>query len=386
MKRVEKHAGELRSDGLSHELSNNRYFKIISDIQKHIHSQIPEEKFDTTEVAKPTEVRREIFEGVYHKRAVVFLMSNGCEWALKDAHGCTMCGHIGKQTRRIESIPAEDFIHQFNEEFDRFDFNEFPLLNIYNNGSFLNDREIPAKARQDILEKVDSNPHIKMVVIETRPEFVTEEKILEIKRLLPHKQVEIAIGLELKNNTYRKLCLNKGFPLKCFDAAATIISRHLHLRAYVFVKPPFLTEKESIDEAVRTVEHAFAQGCTTVSLEACTIQDHTLVKFLYDRQMYLPPRLWSIMEVVKRSVPNGRKLLIGLFKFYPSPNAVPYNCPECSDRVMEAIVKYNSTLDVGALEGLDCSCKQQWKEALKKDPQAFENNLSEILQELKLKG
>ncbi len=386
MKRVEKHAGQLQSDGLEHELSSNRYFKMISDIQKYIHSHIPEEQFDTTEVAKPTETRREIFNGTYHKRAVVFLMSNGCEWALKDAHGCTMCGHLGKQTRQLQSIPAEDFIHQFSEEFDRVDFKEFPLLNIYNNGSFLNDREIPPRARKEILEKVESNPHIKMVVIETRPEFVTEKKILQIKELLPHKHVEIAIGLELQNNTYRKLCLNKGFPLKTYDAAAAIITRHLHLRSYVFIKPPFLTEKESIDEAVRTVNHAFEVGSTTVSLEACTIQDYTLVKYLYDRQMYTPPRLWSIIDVVKRCAPNGKKLLIGLFKFYPSPNAVPYNCPKCSDRVMEAIVQYNSTLDVTALDNLHCSCKNQWQEALQKDPQPFENNLSEILETLKQEG
>jgi radical SAM enzyme (TIGR01210 family) len=138
-------------------------------------------------------------------------MSNGCEWALTGAHGCTMCGHLAKQTRENRLISAHDHISQFEKEFKKIDFKEYPLVNIFNNGSFLNDNEIAPHARTEILKMVNADPDIKMLVIESRPEFVTEDKIKGLRRLLPGKWVEVAIGLELKDDYYRILCLNKGF-------------------------------------------------------------------------------------------------------------------------------------------------------------------------------
>lgn len=370
----------LSSEGLQWELGQSQYYKIISEMQKKIHAQIPSQSFNTARVAAPTDIRTEVFNGINYNRAVIYLMSNGCEWALKSAHGCTMCGHLGRQTRRENTIEADDFIKQFSEEFARIDFEKNPLLNVYNNGSFLNDREIPPSARKAILEMVNADPHIKMLVIETRPEFVTEQKVVEIKRLIPEKHVEVAIGLELKNDLYRQLCLNKGFSARKFEEAARIINRDLHLRTYAFLKPPILSEKESIGEAIETVEYAFDQGSATVSLEACTIQDYTLVDYLFKRGLYTPPWLWSIVEVIRRSQAKG-KLIVGLFQFYPSPNIVPYNCSRCSERLLSALRVYNRTLDKRALGNLVCSCKEEW-EKLKRESIPFDRRLEGIIKEL----
>lgn len=378
---IDKLIGDLKNQGLEMELAINKYYAVISKIQRRIHDEIPEENYDTTKAAAPTSFREEIFNGVNYKRAVIFLLSRGCEWALSSGHGCTMCGHLGKQTRKHTVIPAEDFVRQFDSEFRKIDFNEYPLLNIFNNGSFLNDRELPPYARVEILKKINTAPGIKMLLVESRPEFVTEDKVLELKELLPGKHVEIAIGLELKNDLYRRLCLNKGFSLKNYDKAAGIITKHLYLRTYVFLKPPLLTEEESIAQAVEAVEHAFHRGSTTVSLEACTIQDFTLVKYLYDSGMYKPPWMWSIIETVRRSSKKN-KLIIGLFQFYPSPEEIPYNCPQCSETVLEAMRRYNRTLDMSFLDELDCKCKIKWQKELAKTHPPFEKRLEKLIERL----
>jgi radical SAM enzyme (TIGR01210 family) len=108
-----------------------------------------------------------------------------------------------------------------------------------------------------------------MLVLETRPEFVTEEKVREIKRLIPDKHIELGVGLEIKDDFYRRICINKGFSLQRYNSAANIITKYLNLRTYVLLKPLFLTEKEAIEQAIETIEYAFASGTTTVSLEAC---------------------------------------------------------------------------------------------------------------------
>lgn len=378
---LERLLGKPQNAGLEGDLKESYYYKLISEVQKIIHAQIPEGNYETDKVASPTDIREEIFDSVNYRRAVMYLMSNGCEWALKSAHGCTMCGHLAKQTRKDDTISVDNYLQQFEEEFEKIDFKKYPLLNLYNNGSFLNDNEIPPEARRQMLIKINANPYIKMLVLETRPEFVTDEKVKEIKKLVPDKHVEIAMGLELKNDFYRRLCINKGFSLRQFDSAVSIIVKHLNFRAYVLLKPPFLTEKESIEQAIETIEYVFASGGATVSLEACTIQDYTLVKYLHERGWYSTPWLWSIVEVIKRVKTSG-KLITGLFQFYPSPHTVPYNCDHCSEQVMEAIRQYNKTLDVNVLDKLTCECKEKWEEILKEKHLPFEKRLELIMAEI----
>jgi radical SAM enzyme (TIGR01210 family) len=236
-----------------------------------------------------------------------------------------------------------------------------------------------------MLKKINQNPYIKMLVIESRPEFVTEEKIREIKELIPDKHVEIGVGLEIKDDFYRGICINKGFSLHRFDIAAELITKYLNLRTYVLLKPLFLNEKESIDNAIETVEYSFESGASTVSLEASTIQEYTLMSYFYKHGLYTTPWLWSIVEIVKRVKTPG-KLIIGLFKFFPSPSAVPNNCELCNDKVMNAIIQYNRTLDRSVFDGLDCECKSEWEKTLEEAPQPFEERLKPIpvlLEELK---
>ncbi len=381
-----KWTGKIKSDGLEGDLKRSEYYPLISEAQRIIHEKIPDDICCTDKVAA-AEVgeREEIFEGINYKRAVVYLMSNGCEWAIKSAHGCLMCGHLAKQTRMDKTISAHDYLKQFEEEFELIDFEKYPILNLYNNGSFINDNEIPADARKGMLKKINGNPHIKMLVIESRPEFITEEKVREIKELIPDKHVEIGVGLEIKDDFYRGICINKGFSLHRFNSAAEIITKYLNLRTYVLLKPLFLNEKESIDNAVETIEHSFSVGASTVSLEASTIQDYTLMNYFYKKGLYTTPWLWSIIEIVKQ-VKTSEKLLVGLFKFFPSPSAVPNNCEKCNEKVMSKIIEYNRTLDKSVFDSLTCGCKDQWKEIINQKSVPFEQRLKSIpiiLDELK---
>jgi radical SAM enzyme (TIGR01210 family) len=244
---------------------------------------------------------------------------------------------------------------------------------------------MPEESRREILKMIGRHPDIKMLVLETRPEFVSQETIKEIKRLVPDKHVEIAIGLEIKDDFLRRVCVNKGFSLQQYTRAAEIITRQLHLRTYILLKPPFLTEKEAVTHAIETILYAFAVGSETVSLEACTIQDYTLVQYLAHQGLYKTPWLWSILEVVKSSFKrkfNRGKLVIGLFQFFPSPQEVPYNCDKCSSRVMEAIRCYNRTLDLSAFNQLNCLCKKEWEDEIKRKYPSFEKRLEHIIGQL----
>jgi radical SAM enzyme (TIGR01210 family) len=367
-----KQLSTLKNDG---RLSNAQYVPLISKLMGKIHSKIPKENYNLSKVAAPVDYREEFFEGENHKRAVLFLLSNGCEWAIKGAHGCTICGHLVKQTRSLEPLSAEDLISQFMGEFEKINFNEAPILNLYNNGSFFNEREIPEKARIRMLKEVNNNKAIKMIVLETRPEFITDKLMEQTKALVPDIHVELAMGLETIDDLKRMISVNKGFTLKRYDQAIQIIRKyHLHPRSYVLLKPPFFSEREGVEEAIKTIKHVFNAGASTVSLEACTYQKYTLTEYLVDNGLYQLPKLWSIIEVVKKTHHLG-KLVTGLFQFYPSPEHVPYNCDKCSNRVLDAMKEYNRTLRVEAFEDLDCDCRKDWQHELDHNPETFFHRL-----------
>lgn len=356
-------------------LSDARYIPFIARVMEKIHSRIPRDSYNGTKAAAPVDYREEYFEGRNHRRAVLFLLSNGCEWAIKGAHGCTMCGHLAKQTKSLTPLSSEDYISQFMGALETIDFQETPILNLYNNGSFFNERELPVQARIRMLKEINRNKDIRMVVLETRPEFVTEEVMEQTRALLPDTHVEVAMGLETMNDLKRMISVNKGFTLKRYEQAVRIIRQcQIHARSYVLLKPLFFSEKEGIGEAIQTIGYAFRSGASTVSLEGCTYQKYTLTEYLVDNGLYRLPKLWSILDVVQKTHHLG-KLVTGLFQFYPSPDHVPYNCDRCSDRVLDAIKEYNRTLRVEAFEGLDCECKRDWEYELQNANGSFQQRL-----------
>ena len=370
--------GPMESVQGSGNLSVSRYYSFIASFMKHLHSGIPPS--DPPDVRRPAhiEIREEYYRGKYAKRAVIFLLSNGCEWALKSAYGCTMCGHIAKQVRSRQPISADDFIVQFRTAFSSVDFKGIPILNIFNNGSFLNENELPSDARRTILRLISEKKGIRKLLIESRPEFITESILRETKSLLPGKELEIAIGLETADDFRRILSVNKGFSLSQFTEAANIILKHkVQLRCYLLLKPPFYSEKEAIDDAVASIKTAFSLGVKTTSLEAMTVQKYTLIEYLYNNNSYRMPWLWSIIEVIKKTSHLGR-VFVGLFKFYPSPNFVPNNCGVCNNKTMDAIVEYNRTLNPGVFDRLDCQCKEDWKKEIN-STRDFDRNLQDFL-------
>lgn len=358
-----------------------RVKKRIITLQKKLKALVPYKSFDLTRVA-----HSEIKVGYLNKRkierVIIILRSRGCEWALTDGGGCTMCGHfVG--TLRGKEIPVETYIDQFLEQFKAFDYRYYPMLCVYNSGSFLNDREIDPKARRKILKMIAKEKNLEVVIFETRPEFITPEVINEIEEILSDKVVEIGVGLETKNDDIREYCLNKGFSLEEYlRKTKLIVDSKLHLLSYVLIKPTFLTEKEAIQDAIETAKFAFQHGTDVVSFEPVSVQDFTLVHYLYEGKVFRPPWLWSTIEVAKATMLDGF-IRIGGFEFMPIPKIFTHNCAKCNVKVVSAIDQFNSTYDLYSFDNLDCKCKNQWKDELEQpDPLPLDKRINQILDQL----
>ncbi|MFC1599080.1 radical SAM protein [Patescibacteria group bacterium] len=303
-----------------------------------------------------------IFDPLTRKKArrwVLELPGAGCEW-YKESGGCTMCA-FGQSTQDYtfggRLYPNFMFMLLFRYAYSFVKKLEPELLYIYNGGSFLSDKEIPAKTQLAIMKFVAKHPTIGKILVESRADLVTAEKLALYKKAVGSKQVQIALGLESANDQVRNGCLKKGLPKKAFEQAIKLChDQGFPVFAYVFLKPHCLDEKAAIEDAVESIKYCFSVGVDEVSLSCAFVQRGTILEELYDKGEYLPPTLWSVIEVIQRTASLG-PVRIGLFDDDPPPIAIPQNCTKCTKQVMSAISDYRSSHDISVFKELTCECK-----------------------------
>lgn len=307
-------------------------------------------------------------------RLIVILRGSGCEWAGKEGGGCTMCGHYAGSSRGT-AIAHESLKKQFDKAIEVVETGKYPMLCLYNGGSFLNKKEIPIGVRSYMFKRIQSFGCIERLIIESRPEYITDEVFNELEELMPGVEVEIGVGLESSNDTIRNLILNKGVGLDEYrQLGKKFRDRGTRFLAYVLVKPPFLTESEAIADAVLTIDFASRIGVDAIYLEPICIQDFTLISRLRELGTYRPPWIWSIFEIIKQTAYLGLEIRIGGFDFYPIPREFTSNCQSCDAEMIQKIKAFNKYQDPGLLQGLKCpeNCNIQWeKERMKTEPGDF---------------
>ncbi|MDD2715596.1 MAG: archaeosine biosynthesis radical SAM protein RaSEA [Candidatus Wallbacteria bacterium] len=350
------------------------------------------------DLSKPPAVNilRDEMHGRIVRRAVITLTSRGCEWAHseKGSGGCTMCGHYLGTTRGRKPDPYEH-AEQFRKQFESLDHNEIEWLCLYNSGNFLNPEEVDPLTRGKIYDLIADYPNIRRLTIETRPEFVNELVLRELNQYLGQIEVEIGIGIETTSDLVRDLCINKGYGYKEFSAAVDLInSYHLKPLAYALMKPAFMTEYEAILNTLSAVAHAFESGVKVVSIEAGSIQDYTLLDYLYKGGQYEPPMIWSVIEVVRmiNSIvtmgdsalqhPNTPELRIGGYVFFPVPLKFSQNCGKCNQRAMDLIEQFNLTNDIKVFESYSCDCREVWITRLRDRKPPYPVRINSTLDEL----
>ncbi len=306
---------------------------------------------------RPTSVwiGKDILDGKPITALTVIFQTTGCRWS-----GCTMCGYVYDSARKAPS--HEDLLKQLEHAMSRCRDEEF-IVKIFTSGSFLDDSELPSETRKEILSRLGSNPHVKKVIAETRPEYVTRDQVAECAAVLG-KKFEVAIGLETSNDMIRKDCINKGFMFVDFVRAGEIAGwESVTVKAYLLLKPPFLSEGAAINDIIRSINDS-AQYAGTISVNLCNVQKGTLVEEMFERGDYRPPWLWSAVEVLRSGKLSSRDTVIMSDPVAAGSSRGPHNCGKCDKDVAEAIRIFSLTQDTGIFDGLNCECKELWKKAV----------------------
>ena len=331
--------------------------KVIRDIRA-------KQKIKFNPPDRPTAVwtGKDLLDGKPITALTIIFQTSGCRW-----NNCTMCGYVYDSARSPPS--HDDLMKQFEHAMSRCKDEEF-ILKIFTSGSFLDDSEIGSSTRIEMLSRLRENDRVKKVIAETRPEYVTDEKLSEAREALG-KKFEVAMGLETSNDVIRKDCINKGFSFSDFTRASEVAKKNdVTVKAYLMQKPPFLSEGIAMNDMINSINDA-APFALTISMNLCNVQKGTLVDEMFERGDYRPPWLWSAVEALKVGKESSPETVIMSDPVGAGSMRGPHNCGKCDDDVAEAIRIFSVTQDTAVFKNLDCDCKELWKKVVELEDFTF---------------
>ncbi len=374
---------------------------------KSLRTDTPLKEFDNNKLAE-IEINKFFYDGKMIDRIMVVLRANGCEH-YKKTGGCSMCSHFNGTP--IHKVTDENYKAQWDSVLDgsaievdgfKFNLNDYPVLCLYNLGSLFNENEISLPVIQYIFKSLNDYDNVKKVIVESRAEYVTDKQVKNIKDVY-NGIVEVGIGVESTNKTIRELCHHKGIDdLKIVKNSIKVLHKYDYKAlAYVNFKPVFLTEKEAVEDAIKTAVDCFKMGFDAVSIEPTSLQDFSLANYLYEMGEYRVPWLWSIKEIVegiyKELGSNDLDIRIGGYfdeevlsgsqgvgyegRNEVFPHMTSSNCPLCTNRYIEGIKEFNATYDIEHLRNIkECPrCYPLWRDIMKiSDSRSIRQRIKDI--------
>lgn len=363
--------------------------RVLAAMQKIRERNVP--IAGSPQTAKGSEIWPARLDGNSTQRLIIYLRSSGCFWSIgRRRHGqpdfrpgCLDCEHSISGTTLGQPVSARNFISQFESEFDRYRSRNIPIICIYNEGNFFNEAELPAEARNAILRKAASRHDVRCVVVESLPQTITKDKLAETRSVLGDIRIEVGIGLESSNDSIRSLCVNKPYDLAAFVKSVELVKKSgMKVLAYVLLKPSFLSERQAVDDAIKTAEYAFKIGVDIVSLEPVNAGERNMAGHLERLGIHRLPWLWSVIEVARAVAPLG-EFRIGGLQFAPKYIHSAYNGESvnhpCNSPILRAIDQYNSTYSLDTFSGITCPCNYSWQREMRRPLESIEARIERLL-------
>jgi len=298
---------------------------------------------------------KDVLNGKIVNAYVIILRTRGCSWALTS--GCTMCGYFNDSM--FIDVSEKDLRSQFEKAMQNY--KDEKIVKLFTSGSYLDPYEISISMQNEILSILTERAE--KISVESRPEYVTEKRLIAIQKIVASKEFEIGIGLETSNALVREKTINKGFTFHEYKKATRLLKKHkMNVKTYVIIKPPFLTEKESLDDCIQTTKD-IALYTDLVSLNPTNVQRHTVVEYLWKRNQYRPPWLWSIVEFLQQSK-NITDAFVKCDVVGGGSMRGAHNCGSCDNTVLNAIEEFSLTQKQNVFHGLTCDCKEKWRDQL----------------------
>lgn len=277
-------------------------------------------------------IRTNVIEDV----ATVFLTNNECPFR------CLMCDLWKNTTDK----PVPDGAIPGQIEYAMSRLPETKHLKLYNSGSFFDTMAIPKTDYEKIASLIEP---FETVTVESHPVFINGN-VPYFKDMIRPK-LQVAIGLETVHPTVISK-LNKKMTLMGFKQAVRYLRKNdIGVRAFILLRPPFLSEDEGVYWAKKSIEYAFRIGveiCTVIPVRAGNGAMEMLSRLGY----FEPPLLESLEDVLEYGIGLGSG---GVFADLWNIKKFS-KCNKCLDTRKERLSQMNLSQTI--LPPVNCSCSE----------------------------
>ena len=272
--------------------------------------------------------------GKIEDTAIIFLTNRECPFH------CLMCD-LWKNTTDIP-VQADTIPDQI--EWALRQMPQVKHLKLYNSGSFFDQRAIPSEGYKRIAALVSD---FETIIVESHPGLINEKCLVFREMLKP--DLHIALGLETAHPEILKK-LNKQMTLDDFRNSVNFLTQYEILsRAFILLRPPFMSESEGIFWAKKSIDFAFSSGvecCTVIPVRA----GNGAMDMLEREGHFSPPDISSLETVMEYGIGlnTGRVFAdvwdLGLFS----------SCTSCIDQRTNRLIEMNLNQKISSR--IMCNC------------------------------
>ena len=273
--------------------------------------------------------------GQVEDTGVIFLTNRECPFH------CLMCD-LWKNTTD-EPVPAGAIPNQIERALKKMP--GIKHLKLYNSGSFFDQKAVRKEDYKKIASLLNG---LKTVIVESHPAMINEKCLVFRDMLKPDLQV--ALGLETVHTELLKR-LNKKMTLEDFRNSTSFLTGNgILTRAFILLKPPFLSESEGVYWTERSIDFAFDAGvecCIVIPVRA----GHGAMDILMDRNYFSPPDIRSLEEVIE----CGIKLKAGRVFSDVWDLSLFSKCKKCIDKRIDRLTEMNLSQKI--IREVVCACE-----------------------------
>lgn len=281
--------------------------------------------------------------GRLERTVTLFLTNRECPFK------CLMCDlwqHTISERVPTGGIPAQ--IEFALGELPAEELRGASQIKLYNSGNFFDVQAIPPEDWPAIANLVRG---FETVIVENHPKLCTS-KCVEFQQMLG-TELEVALGLETVHPEVLPR-LNKGMTCEDFRRAAEFLGeRGIATRAFILLRPPYLSEEEGREWALKSIEFAFDCGVNCCSVIP-TREGNGIMERLKEEGAYAPPSLssveWILEEGLKLTTRLGRgRVFVDVWDLERFRE-----CPGCFEGRKERLAEMNRTQKISP--GIFCGC------------------------------
>ena len=217
-------------------------------------------------------------------------------------------------------------------------------LKLYNSGSFFDNRAIPVKDYKKIASLLD---HFETVTVESHPAFI-DEKVKLFGDLIKPK-LQLALGLETVHPEVLP-SLNKKMTLDDFERSVKYLTDcKIPVRAFILLRPPFISEEEGIYWTKKSIDYAFKTGISSVTIIPVR-SGNGAMEFLSLENYFEQPVIESLENVIEYGIElNVGRVFADLWDIHHFSK-----CRKCFTKRKERLTQMNLHQTIPSR--INCSC------------------------------